>query len=117
MSASSRLLTLHVARHRVPVHPPDLDRRIVPAPIQNVSLGDPVRAQRTFRILPVDREIGAGADLRGSKAGVGFIRSARDHHVAIMVGETKDRPISPFNPPAPRQRGGAVIEMGLHACG
>jgi hypothetical protein len=66
-------------RDILPIHPPDLDRRVVPAAVENVRLGDPVRAQRAFRILPVDREIGTGADFGGSKTGVGFIGSACDH--------------------------------------
>ncbi len=62
----------HPLRHRVPVHPPDLDRGIVPAAVEDVGLGDGVRGQHALGVLGVDREVGAAADLGGGEAGLGL---------------------------------------------
>jgi hypothetical protein len=42
-----------------PVHPPDLDRRIVPAAVEDVGLGDPVRGQHALRVLRIDGQVRA----------------------------------------------------------
>jgi hypothetical protein len=40
-----------------PIHPPDIDRRIVPAAIKDVGLGDPVGGQHTLGVLRIDRQV------------------------------------------------------------
>ena len=53
----------HALRRCRPIHPPDLDRRIVPPAVEDVGLGDPVRRQHTLRILRIDGKVGAGSHL------------------------------------------------------
>ena len=45
-----------------PVHPPQLYSSIVPAPVEDVGLGDTIRGQHATRVLRIDGEVGAGAD-------------------------------------------------------
>jgi hypothetical protein len=59
-----------------PVHPPQLDRRIVPAPVEDVGFGDPVRGQHAGGILRIDGEVGASADFRGGKPAFRLKRGA-----------------------------------------
>ncbi len=48
-----------------PVHPPDLDLGVVPAAVEDVGLGDPVRGQHALGVLRIDRQVRARADLGG----------------------------------------------------
>ena len=105
----------HPLADRVPVHPPDLDRGIVPAAVEDVGLGDGVRGQHALGVLRVDREIGAAADLRGGEAGLGLVGDAAERERPVVVGEAEDDAVGALDAPAPGERRRAAVEMRLQA--
>jgi hypothetical protein len=98
-----------------PVHPPDLDLRVVPAAVEDVGLGDPVRGQHALGILRIDRQVRARADLGGRQPALGLEVRAVEAQRPVMVGEAEGDAIGPRDPPAPGERGRAVVEMACRA--
>ena len=61
----------HALARVIPVHPPDLDFRVVPAAVENVGLGDAVGGQHALGVLRIDRQVRSGADLGGRQSALG----------------------------------------------
>ena len=72
-----------------PVDPPDLHLGAVPAPVEDVGLGDPVRGQRALGVLRIDREVGARADFRGGEAALRLVVGAAEGERPVVVGEAR----------------------------
>jgi hypothetical protein len=96
-----------------PVDAPYLDLGVVPAAVEDVGLGDPVRAQHAIGILRIHRQVAARAKLGGSEAALGLERRAVEDQRQVVVGEPEGHAVRAHDPPAPDERRRALVEMGL----
>ena len=93
----------------------DLDGGIVVEAGGQVVLIQAVGAERTGHLQVVDGEADGVLDLGGGEAGGGLEGGAVEGEVAIVVGEAQARAVAAREPPAPGERGGAGVEVGLQA--
>ena len=100
-----------------PVDPPDLDGRIVEEPGGEVVLVEAVGAERALHLQVVDGEADGVLDLGGGEAGGGGERGAIEGEVAVVIGEALHQAVTPRQAPAPGERGGAGVEVGLEGWG
>jgi hypothetical protein len=67
-------------------------------------------------ILRIDGEVRSRAYLGRREAAFRFEIGAVERQGSVVIGEAKRHPIGPHDPPAPGERGRALVEMGLK-CG
>jgi hypothetical protein len=96
---------------------PDLDARIVEQAGGEVVLVEAGGAERALDLQVVDREADRVLDLGGGEAGGGLKRGAVEGEVAIVVGEAQHSAVAARETPAPGERGGAGVEVGLQVGG
>jgi hypothetical protein len=70
-------------------------RSIVPAPIKDVSLSDPVRGQHATCVLRIDGQVGARADFGSGEATLWLKFSAIETEGTIMISEAQRDTICP----------------------
>ena len=101
----------------LPVDAPDLDGGIVEEAGGEVVLVEAVGAERAVDLQVVDGEADRVLDLAGGEAGGGGEGGAVEGEVAVVVGEAEPRAVAAGEAPAPGERGGAGVEVGLEGGG
>src|SRR6185369_13482676 len=82
-----------------------------------VVLVEAVGAERALDLQVVDGEADRVLDLAGGEAGGGSEGGAVEGEIAIVVGEAEHLPVAAGDAPAPGERGGAGVEVGLERGG
>jgi len=101
----------------LPVDAPDLYARIVVKAGGEVVLVEAGGGERAFHLQVVDGEADGVLDLAGREAGGGGEGGGVEGEVAIVVGEAEHRAVAAGDAPAPGERGGAGVEVGLERGG
>jgi hypothetical protein len=84
-----------------PVHTPDLDLGVVPAAVEDVGLGDPIRGQHALCVLRIDRQVSPRPDLGRRQPALRLEIRAVEGQRPVVIGEAEAQAIRAGNPPAP----------------
>ncbi len=119
--------TTHLAQHarlhphplvrRLPIHPPDLDARIVVEAGGEIGFGEIVRAERPLDLGRCRRRVRASPSFARREAGGGFEHRTVEGEVAVVVREAALRAVAANEAPAPAERGRALARCSASAGG